>query len=123
MHHELYLADVTATKDRMGAPTPEPRNAAEYLRRFNANEKIDGFGIGNVHIHMPCPFCAAPEFMVFEVLQTEQAMMKGATCKECGRGARAQIRKDAAGTSFEILQTAGPDQPEWLTPKMRRIQT
>lgn len=101
----------------LGAPT----SAQEYLARFSANQKITGHGIGNVYIHMPCPFCAAPEFIVYELLEVEEAMAKGAECRECGRAARAVFTRSPSSVSFEIMQTGGPDQPEWLTPKMRRM--
>lgn len=98
----------------------EPKDAKEYLDRFAQNQKIEGFGIGNIHIHMPCPFCAAPDFLVYELLDTETAMEKGGTCKECKRGAHAIVTSQKGGVQFEMVQTAGPDQPEWLVPKMRR---
>jgi hypothetical protein len=99
----------------------EPLNALEYLKRFHENQKIDGYGIGNVHVHVPCPFCAAADFVVHEMLEVEVAMQKGAVCKECGRGARAVFERRPGMISFEFVQTVGPDQPEWLTPKMRRL--
>lgn len=99
----------------------EPKNAAEYLARFQHNQKIEGFGIGNVNIHMPCPFCAAPDFLVYELLQCEEPMAKGATCKECGRGAKALYTLFSRRQVLEIVQTGGPDAPEWLVPKMRRL--
>ena len=99
----------------------EPKNAAEYLALFQSNQHIKGFGIGNVHIHMPCPFCAAADFLVYEILQCEVAMGKGATCRQCGRGAKTIYTRTPGSLSFEIVQTEGPDQPEWLKPKMRRL--
>lgn len=99
----------------------EPKSAPEYMALFQRNQKIEGFGIGNVHVHMPCPFCAAADFLVYELLEVEAAMGKGATCKQCGRGAKALYSRFGGGLSFEIVQTVGPDQPEWLTPKMRRL--
>ena len=99
----------------------EPQNAAEYIERFAQNQKIDGYGVGNIHIHMPCPFCAAPDFLVYELLDTESALEKGGSCQECKRAAHAEIVRQKGGVQFEMVQTAGPDQPEWLVPKMRRI--
>jgi len=99
----------------------QPQNAQEYTRRFNLNQRIEGYGLGNVHIHMPCPFCAAPDFIVYEMLEVETAMGVGATCKECERSAKALITAIAGGKSIEIVQTGGDDPPDWLTPKMRRL--
>ena len=47
------------------------------------------------------------------------ALRKGATCPECNRGWKGVVQEDANSTGFEIVQTSGPDAPEWL-PKMRR---
>lgn len=98
----------------------EPESAKEYIQRFAENQKIEGMGIGNVHVHMPCPFCAAADFVVYELLDTEEALEKGGECKECGRAARAIVTRHSGGVQFEMVQTKGPDQPEWLVPKMRR---
>lgn len=99
----------------------EPRSMEDYLARFQKNQKIDGFGIGNVHIGMPCPFCAAPGFLTYEILEVERVLARGATCKQCGRSSKALFSHKLGATLFEIVQTGGPDQPEWLTPKMRRL--
>lgn len=48
-------------------------------------------------------------------------MQKPGTCQECGRTAKAVIKHDASGIAFEFVQTGGPDAPEWLKPKMRRV--
>jgi hypothetical protein len=99
----------------------EPTSMAEYAIRFGENQKLSGYGIGNVYQHMPCPFCAAPGFLTFEILEVEKQMAAGATCKECKRGAKALFTRENGGVSFEIVQTDGPDQPGWLVPKMRRV--
>lgn len=102
------------------AHTP-PTSISEYNRRFALNHKIEGFGITGVEQHTPCPFCAAPDFIVHKILETERAMSEGATCRECGRSAKAIIKHGDGGVQFEIVQTGGPDQPDWLVPKMRRV--
>ena len=99
----------------------EPKSLDEYNKRYFENQKIEGYGIYGVGMRVPCPFCAAPDFIVHKVIETEEAFAKGAVCKECGRGAKAIFARDPSGVSFEIVQTSGPDQPEWLTPKMRRV--
>jgi hypothetical protein len=98
----------------------EPTNYKQYLERFNENQSISGFGPGNVTVHLPCPFCAAKDFMKYELMQVEDAMKRGATCKECGRSAKAIFTYLENGKSFEVVQTDGPDQPPWL-PEMRRV--
>ncbi len=99
----------------------EPQNADEYLKRFSANHRIWGHGIGNVWQSFPCPFCAAPDFMVFELLQAEEIFARGATCRECDRSAKAIITNMPNGKSIEMVQTGGPDQPAWLNPQIRRV--
>lgn len=98
-----------------------PTSVEEYRRRFYKNYKIEGYGIGSVHCHYPCPFCAAPEFMVAEILETDKALERGGTCSECGRSARAIMSRTQGSVSFEMVQTGGDDPPDWLTPKMRRV--
>lgn len=99
----------------------EPANEQEYLKLYQQNHKIDGFGIGNVYNHFPCPFCAAPDWMVTELLQVEAEMQKDHICKNCGRSAKAIVTRTSKGVSFEVVQTGGDDPPDWLTPKMRRV--
>lgn len=98
-----------------------PATKLEYLRRFAVNQRVEGYGIGNIYCHFPCPFCAAADFVIYELLQVEKALESGATCKECGRSAKAIFERHEGSVGFEIVQTGGADQPEWLIPKMRRI--
>ena len=91
----------------------------EYEAKFHANTKITGFGI-DVTITMPCPFCAAPDWLCYRIIDTKQAMSQGAVCRECGRGARAEIQRDYGGLKFEMVQTAGEPAPDYLPP-MRRV--
>jgi len=99
---------------------PEPRDKAEYLRLFEQNTKIKGFGL-NVSQEVPCPFCAAPGFMEYRIIDCEEMMSQEHVCKECGRGSKALFRVTLNTKSFEFVQTQGPDQPAWLLPSMRRI--
>lgn len=98
----------------------EPSNKNEYLDKFAKNQKITGYGI-DVTMHMPCAFCAEPDFLVFRVIDSETAMEKGAVCKQCHRGVKALMDKSHGGIGFEIVQTEGPDGPDWLKPTMRRV--
>lgn len=101
---------------------PEPTSLDELNRRCAANSKIIGFGSATTTI-LPCPFCGAPEWMRFPVTAgfTNYAeQVKPHECKECGRSARLDIRSVNGGLETEIVQCGGPDQPEWMNPKMRR---
>lgn len=97
-----------------------PTSSEEYLARFHASQRIDGFGAGTT-VHVPCPFCAAPDFASWKILEVEKGMREPGTCKECKRSCKTIFHHTTDGVSFEIVQTGGPDQPEWLTPHMRRV--
>lgn len=99
---------------------PEPVDMIEYERLFQQRTSIEGMGL-ETSISMPCPFCAAPAFMRYRVLEVETAMQAGSTCKACGRSARAIMQRSSSGVSFEVVQTGGPDQPQWLERQMRRV--
>ena len=101
----------------MGAP----HSYDEYLQRFHANQRVEGFGL-DVRMHVPCPFCAAPDWLVHEVLLTQDAMADGAVCVECGRGAKAVFSAVNGNTFIEIVQTTGMPQPEWLIPRLRDLR-
>lgn len=100
--------------------TATPSNMEQYLKRFDGNQKITGTGLDTT-VTMPCPFCAAADFVSYRVIDVEQVMSRGAICRECGRGARAISHRRAGGASIEVVQTCGPEQPEWLSPKIRRV--
>jgi hypothetical protein len=52
---------------------------AEYAERFKESHKVTGFGIEGMEIHVPCPFCAAPDNMIHKITETHAAYQKGAT--------------------------------------------
>jgi len=83
-----------------------PATKSEYLDRFAKNQRLEGYGLDTT-TYMPCPFCAAADFMVPKLLETEAVLMNGATCRECGRSAKAVFTRGGGGASFEIVQTGG----------------
>lgn len=105
----------------MSKPYVQPTNIDEYMRAFTDNSKVKGFGFDTT-MHTPCPFCAAPDFHVFKITQTEQELDKERVCTQCGRGMTVVTSTSDSGSSkrFSFYQTSGPDQPEWLEPKMPR---
>ena len=99
-----------------------PQNLQEYLDRFNDNTKITGYGPA-VATHLPCPWCAAPDFQRLGILSTVEDMKREATCSSCGRsGVNIFSVEEPGNKQFEFVQTGGPDAPEWLTPSPRRVQ-
>ncbi len=99
-------------------PLPPPRSMEEFHIRYHANQKISGFGVGNVYCHSPCPFCAASEFMVWEITQARAVLERGAQCLECNRTGRMIFGPDS---SMQFVQTGGPPQADWYEPQMRRL--
>lgn len=99
----------------------QPTNADEFNARYNRNLHYENTGLQTT-THIPCPFCAAPDFMVFRVLRTTEAMELGGTCRECGRSSRSEVTRKPGEVSFEIVQTGGADPPDYM-PKMRRVVT
>jgi len=97
----------------------DPATREDYDRLAKANQRIEGFGLDTT-MHLPCPFCAAPDFMVYKVLEVQQRLEAGAGCRSCGRSLRAQFKPDQPGTVFEFVQTGGPDAPDYLPP-IRRV--
>lgn len=92
----------------------------EYEKRFHENAQVTGEGLETT-MHMPCPFCAAADFLVHHIIDTENAYEGGAVCGECGRGAKAIFTRSEGNTTFEFVQTMGDDPPDFL-PRMRRMQ-
>jgi hypothetical protein len=99
-------------------PTDQP-DIESYNRLFNENQKLDGFGL-EVTMYMPCPFCCADDFMIFRILEQKEVTRKPHVCRNCNRGAMIVYTESMGGTSFEIVQTAGEDPPDYL-PQMRRV--
>jgi hypothetical protein len=90
----------------------QPTNLQEYQARYKANQQTVGNG-PQVTCHAPCPFCAAPDFMIFKMIDYEAAMSTGGRCKECSRSAKFKTKGHPGSVSIELVQTDGP------TPKMR----
>lgn len=96
-----------------------PVSKAEYDERFYKNNFVSGLGLKTT-VHMPCPFCAAPDWAVFPVIDTEEVMRGPAhTCKECGRSAKFEFTQAEGAKSFELVQTGGDVPPSWLSPPRR----
>lgn len=98
----------------------QPNSREEYDARFAANNRIEGYGLDTSPVY-PCPFCAASDWARHRLLEMEAVMARPHTCGECGRSAKMVFVRESQGVSFEVVQTGGPDQPEWLQPRMRRV--
>lgn len=99
-----------------------PATVAEYNERFQTNQRVSGHGIDGVTMHIPCPWCAAPGFAEWLVIDSERAMQESTTCTECGRTGHTIFHVNEPGRKeFEFVQTDGPDAPDWLKPAPRRL--
>ncbi len=98
----------------------DPKTREEYDRLTTERVKITGFGVGNVHQETPCPFCCAPGFLKYEILECRSVLEKEHVCGTCGRGTKMIFEEVADGLKFEIVQTRGEDPPAFLPP-MRRV--
>lgn len=91
-----------------------PRNLEEYLARSHKNSRVEGHGLGNVWMHMPCPFCAAPDFLKYELQDMHAQIQKEHVCVECKRGMKAIVSIETDGHSIRFFQTVGADLEEWM---------
>lgn len=95
-------------------------SAEEFRLRYHANYHADGKGLAVSAVHMPCPFCAAPDWMCYRVF--DGIPEHDHACGACGRTARIIRARSGGVTRLELLQTGGDDPPGWLEPTPRRIQ-
>ena len=85
----------------------------DYKIKFYGNQKLSGYGLYTT-MHVPCPFCAEPDFMVHRILDPEAAYTQGAVCAHCKRGMRGIIRRDVGSVWCSFVQTCGDPPPPWL---------
>lgn len=98
----------------------QPSSYDEFLKRVGTNQMVSGYGVESV-IHMPCPFCGAGHFVCYNVLQCEEALSQSNTCDECHRSSKCVFEKKDRDTSFTLVQTGGPDCPQWFPFHMKRL--
>ena len=92
----------------------DPQTLADYNRLCHENMESQGFGV-ETSVTVPCPFCAARGFMTYRIVNTRDAMKRGATCKHCGRsGAFEFLIEEPSAAQFMFVQTGGPDPPPYL---------
>ena len=99
---------------RRGRPLMEP---AEFNRRWMEHYRIDGFGVEDVQIHFPCPWCAAADWAVLGLVEFNERFTESHRCDDCGRAGRWMERepvegKPAAARSFVFVTIDGGLPPE-----------
>lgn len=106
------------------SPTPRPVEYEHFLRRFAANDSTTWGGPGDrtPSRHLPCPFCAAADFVVYPsglgASRAADAVLTAPhVCDGCGRGGRFRITAadpTAGRWWYEFAQTIGDPPPAWL---------
>lgn len=97
-----------------------PTSMGEFNERVHRNYAITGYGIDGVTNHFPCPFCGAAEWLVIKLIDYGLEDHE-ATCEECERTARI-VTTRPGDIRQEFLFVSGPEQPDWLEPKMRTVE-
>lgn len=92
---------------------PEPTSKTEFEKRFHANMRMSGEG-ADTTVHMPCPFCGAPDWVVYRLLEMPGRAERSSECGECGRSAAILTSYPSDGSMRgAFVQTGGPDAPAW----------
>lgn len=93
----------------------------EYEAAYMAACGITGYGLEVTQI-LACPFCCAPDYQRIRIVAADHDIANEVICANCKRGTKGLITRKDGGTSFEIVQTTGPDIPDWpWMPPIRRI--
>src|SRR5690349_12283504 len=106
----------------LAQPDAPPNSWDELCVRQARNARIEGQFTGTT-MHMPCPGCGAPDFMLVKPftlgndglpdMGIHKQYNTGATCKECHRGFRMPVQSCPHQTTFTVVHTSGPDLPSW----------
>lgn len=114
--------EAVAARRKAAKADVKPNGMRAYVKRFHANEYLTGHGESTT-THCPCPFCGAIDWLAMPILKTKEALSTGATCGECGRSAKAIFDPiKPHEIKYVMVQTGGDDPPDWLVPKMRRVE-
>lgn len=107
----------------------DPATKDQYTALFHANTRFSGHGLDTA-MHTPCPWCAAPDYMVVHSFAgivpgddrptLHDEMRTATTCSNCGRTGKWLIDSNDAGVAAEFVQLGGDDPPKYLPP-MRRL--
>jgi hypothetical protein len=97
----------------------DQKDLETYNRLIKEGQYLSGEGMETT-MHMPCYFCAEPDFIEWKIVSMEETAAEARSCKACGRSAKMIFDRNANGVSFEIVQTGGPDPADYLPP-MRRV--
>jgi hypothetical protein len=100
----------------LGFDMTHPKTLKEFIERMERNYYTEGEGENAVTM-IPCPFCAAPDFMHYVPATAREVEKQTHTCNECGRSSRLVFHDDGS----QIVQVGGEDQPDYLIMRYRRM--
>ncbi len=87
---------------------------AAFEKRYTDNTKYEGQGL-ELKVHMPCPFCAASDFVVYRLTDIHVALAEPHSCRECERSMKMLSCQDGhGGYTLKMIQTAGAPPPPFL---------
>lgn len=113
----------------LAKPDAPPTNWDELCVRQARNVRIEG-QFTSTTMYMCCPGCGAPDWLAAKPftlgadgmpdMKLHQQYNEGAVCKECERGFRMPITVSENETRWTIVQTSGPDLPDWYKLPIKR---
>jgi hypothetical protein len=103
----------------------DPATREDYDRQAMANQRLEGFGLETT-MHLSCPFCTAPDFMIYRIISVLDVLTEPHTCSSCARSLQVEVKHHDGGTSMEFVhmefvQTGGPPPPAYLPAMRRRV--
>lgn len=107
--HEMHMTDTQNTSSEA-----EGAFRRLYASRYRITEED-----ARITLHLPCPLCAFPEFLVYQDL--EQVLNRDVTCPGCRRTLRLEGRESAGTVVLELVQVDGAPPPVWISNPPRRI--
>lgn len=91
----------------------DPINLDEYNRLTQQNLIVTGEAADRVTT-FPCPGCAAAGWHSFHVTTGFESVNDPATCNDCGRTFRFDIKKEHGSVSGSIILISGDPMPDYL---------
>jgi hypothetical protein len=100
---------------------PDPKSLRSFIIRWNENSYTRGVGLLTT-VHLACPFCASPEWLIHGTRDAAKKLTAGAVCRFCLRGAKFMSTKTPTGNRAVLYQTVGSPPPIWMPDKPLRLE-
>ena len=85
-----------------------------FTKKYEKNTRYSGQGL-ELKIHMPCPFCAEPDFVNFKLLEMREKMIRPHECQACGRAMKLRYEGNPSQLLITMIQTKGAPPPDFLS--------